>query len=122
VSIEDIHKRYLRAGAFGRDPEAVAALFTEDGVYEVPLVPDRLDGRAAIRAGIATYQRDPGGTINLPQTRYQLHPSTDPNVFVAEMDVALDTPTGTRTMSLVQVFRLRDGLIAHLRDYFDPNF
>ncbi|MFG1605320.1 nuclear transport factor 2 family protein [Actinoplanes sp. NPDC049265] len=118
MSIDEIHQRYLRAGAFGRDPDAVAALFTEDGIYETPLVPDRLTGRDAIRAGIGVYQRDPGGTINIPQTRYQLHQSTDPEVFVAEMDVALDTPAGPRTMSLVQIFRLRDGLIAHLRDYF----
>jgi ketosteroid isomerase-like protein len=122
VSIEEIHQRYLRAGAFSRDPDAVAALFTEDGIYEVPLIPHRLTGREAIRAGIGAYQQDLPGTINIPQTRYVLYQSTDPDVFIAEMDVALDTPTGPRTMSLVQIFRLRDGQIAHLRDYFNANF
>jgi ketosteroid isomerase-like protein len=40
-------------------------------------------------------------------------------VFIAEIDVAFDESDGRRTtMSLVQIFRLRDGQIAELRDYF----
>lgn len=52
---KEIFERYMYAGAISRDPEAVAAMFTEDGVYEAPLVPDdhrlprRLAGRDAIR-------------------------------------------------------------------------
>jgi hypothetical protein len=34
-----IFERYMYAGAVSRDPGAVAAMFTEDGVYEAPLVP-----------------------------------------------------------------------------------
>ena len=40
-------------------------------------------------------------------------------MFIAEIDVAFDEADGRRTtMSLVQIFRLRDGQIAMLRDYF----
>ncbi|WP_420116995.1 hypothetical protein, partial [Micromonospora sp.] len=43
----------------------------------------------------------------------------DPDVFIAEIDVAFDGTDGQRTtMSLVQIFRLRTGQIAMLRDYF----
>src|SRR4051812_32872560 len=58
---DEIFRKYLHAGAISRDPEAVAALFAEDGVYEAPLMPDglRLAGRAAIREGIGAVQQDP---------------------------------------------------------------
>ncbi|MFY1685426.1 hypothetical protein ACN265_28295 [Micromonospora sp. WMMD730] len=40
-------------------------------------------------------------------------------MFIAEIDVAFDGTDGQRTtMSLVQIFRLRTGQIAMLRDYF----
>jgi hypothetical protein len=37
---KEIFERYLYAGAISRDPDAQAAMFTEDGVYEAPLIPD----------------------------------------------------------------------------------
>ena len=37
---KEIFERYMYAGAISRNPEAVAAMFTEDGVYEAPLIPD----------------------------------------------------------------------------------
>ena len=50
---------------------------------------------------------------------YVLHDTADPEVFIAEIDVAFDHSDGEpTTMSLVQIFRLRDGRIARLRDYF----
>ena len=124
---EEIFERYVYAGALSRDPDAVAAMFTEDGVFEAPLVPDghplprRLAGRAAIRAGIGAYQRLDAfhGTVNFERSRYVLHDTADPDVFVAEIDTVFDVAGGDqRTMSLVQIFRLRDGQIALLRDYF----
>jgi hypothetical protein len=41
-------------------------------------------------------------------------------VFIVEIDTVLTGPAGTTTMSLVQIFRLRDGMIAMLRGYFAP--
>jgi limonene-1,2-epoxide hydrolase len=63
---KEIFERYIHAGAITRNPDAIAAMFTEDGVLDASLVPEA--------------QRT--------------------------------------TMSLVQIFRLRDGQIAMLRDYF----
>jgi limonene-1,2-epoxide hydrolase len=119
---KQIFERYIYAGAITRNPDAVAALFTEDGVYEAPLVPpdhplpNRLAGRPAIRAGIGAYHEYPAfqGTVNFEQSRLVLHDTTDPDVFIVE----LDTVFNDRTMSLVQIFRVRDDHIALLRDYF----
>jgi ketosteroid isomerase-like protein len=121
----EIFERYMYAGAITRNPEAIAALFTEDGVYDSPLVPDghplrHLVGRDAIRTGTGDYHRQPvyPGAMNLERSAYVLHDTADPDVFMAEIDVAFDEADGRRTtMSLLQVFRLRDGQIAMLRDY-----
>ena len=122
----EIFERYVYAGAISRDPVAVAAMFTDDGVYEAPLVPDghrlprRLAGRDAIRAGMGAFQELASeGTVNAGQSRLVLHETADPDVFVAELDAVLDHPGGRREpVSLVQIFRVRGGLIAMLRDYF----
>jgi ketosteroid isomerase-like protein len=124
---KEIFERYIYAGAITRNADAIAAMFTTDGVYEAPLVPDghplhrRLVGRDAIRAGISVYHQQPAyqATMNLERSASVLHDTADPDVFMAEIDVAFDEADGRRTtMSLVQIFRLRDGQIAMLRDYF----
>ena len=124
---KEIFERYVYAGAITRNPDAIAAMFTEDGVYDAPLVADGhplhglLVGRDAIRTGIGVYHQQPTyqATMNLERSAYVLHDTPDPDVFIAEIDVAFDEPGGQRTrMSLVQIFRLRDGQIATLRDYF----
>lgn len=124
---KQIFERYLYAGAISRNPDAVAEMFTEDGILEAPLVPvghplpRRLVGRDAIRAGVEAYHREPAfdGTVNIEESAYVLHDTVDPDVFIVEIDTVLDSPAGERvTMSLVQVFRLRDGKIARVRDYF----
>jgi uncharacterized protein len=125
----EIFERYVHAGAISRNPGAVAAMFTEDGVYEAALVPDghrlprRLAGRDAIRTGMSAFHRQPAspGTVNLGQSRFALRDTTDANVFIAETDTVLDHLAGQREqVSLVQIFRTRDGRIALLRDYFTP--
>ncbi|MEU4219374.1 nuclear transport factor 2 family protein [Actinoplanes sp. NPDC026623] len=123
----EVFERYVYAGAISRDPDAVAAMFTEDGVLDAPLVPDghplrrRLVGREAIRAGVALYhgQLTDQGAMNVERSAYILHDTADPEAFIAEIDVAFDQADGRRTTtSLVQIFRLRGGRIAMLRDYF----
>jgi hypothetical protein len=61
---KEIFERYTYASAITRDPDAVAAMFTEDGVFDAPLVPDghplrRPAGRDAIRTGISVYHQQP---------------------------------------------------------------
>ncbi|GGM04861.1 nuclear transport factor 2 family protein [Dactylosporangium sucinum] len=123
---KEVFERYMYAGAITRNPDAIAAMFTEDGVYDSPLAPDdhplrHLVGRDAIRAGTSVYHQQPTyqATMNLERSAYVLHDTADPDVFIAEIDVAFDEADGRRTtMSLLQIFRLRDGQIAKLRDYF----
>ncbi|MGH3533555.1 MAG: nuclear transport factor 2 family protein [Pseudonocardiaceae bacterium] len=132
---QEIFRRYLNAGALMRDADALAELFAADGVFEAPLVPPghvfpaRLAGREAIRAAMATYyQRSasaPGpvaaGTVDPAKSGYVLHHTADPDVFIAEIDAVFYVADQTVTMSLVQIFRLREGKIALLRDYFAPD-
>ena len=56
--------------------------------------------------------------MNVEQSRYVLHATADPDVFVAEIDTVFDGADGATTMSLVQIFRVSEGKIALLRDYF----
>jgi ketosteroid isomerase-like protein len=124
-----IFENYVTAGAFRHDAAAVAELFTPDGDYEAPLLPPghplprRMHGRAEIRDGMAAYHRAAAyqGAPDLTRSRLVLHDTTDADVFIAELDTALIGPDGrSTTMSLVQIFRVRDGLIVSLRDYFAP--
>jgi limonene-1,2-epoxide hydrolase len=127
LSHQQIFERYIYAGAITRDPDAIAGLFTEDGVYEAPLgqgLPRRLAGREAIRAGISAYHESSpaDGTVNTELSKYVLHDTADPDVFIAEIDAVSDTAAGRRTMSLVQIFRVHDDRIVSLRDYFTTAF
>ena len=124
----EVFERYLYAGAITRNPDAIAALFTDDGVYDSPLAPDghplrHLVGRDAIRTGTGAYHQRPTypGAMNLERSAYVLHDTVDPDVFIAEIDTVFDEANGQRTtMSLVKIFRVQDGQIASLRDYFTP--
>jgi ketosteroid isomerase-like protein len=136
---QELYQRYLYAGALTRDADAYAELFTDDGVLESPLVPPghayphRLEGRKQIRAGMAAfYERSAApaaaageqagaAAVDRDKSGFVLHETADPDVFIAEVDTVLNGPDGSvATVSLVQVFRVRDGKIARLRDYFSP--
>ena len=80
-------------------------------------------GRDAIRVGLSAFHRELAsqGTVNAGQSRLVLHDTADADVFIAELDAVLDHPGGRREpVSLVQIFRIRDGRITVLRDYFTP--
>ncbi|MEV4642983.1 nuclear transport factor 2 family protein [Actinoplanes sp. NPDC049548] len=120
---QEIFERYVHAGPISRDPDAVAALFTPDGVFEAPLLPAghalprRLSGREEIRTGIGAFHHHPAfqGAVDLARSRYVLHETADPDVFIVETDTAF---VAAGEISLVQIFRIRDGEIALMRDYF----
>jgi len=134
---QEIYQRYLWASALTQNADAVAEMFTVDGVFEAPLVPAgrafprRLEGREEIRKGLADYyqrwafeQAQAGLAdlkVNEAKSQSMVHATADPDVFVVEIDTAFDTPEGIRTVSLVKILRMRDGRIAILRDYFSPD-
>jgi ketosteroid isomerase-like protein len=126
---QEIYQRYVWASAMTSDADAVAELFTPDGVIEAPLLaadrlfPRRMQGREEIRRELAAYYRLPASssrTVNPQASKYVLHDTTDPEVFIVEIDAVFDgpEPNTNTSMSLVQIFRVRDGKIAMLRDYF----
>ncbi|MEU0940584.1 MULTISPECIES: nuclear transport factor 2 family protein [unclassified Embleya] len=126
---QEIFQRYIHAGTLSRDADALAECFTEDGVLEAPLVPAgagfprRSVGRAEIRTAMAAYYRQPVRNDRVPnfeKSGYVLHTTADPDVFIAEIDTVFDGDGEDTAVSLVQIFRVRDGRIARLRDYFAP--
>ncbi|MFE0106425.1 nuclear transport factor 2 family protein [Streptomyces sp. NPDC059009] len=128
---QEIFESYVYAGAMTRNADALAANFTADGVFEAPLMPAgaafprRLVGREEIRSAMTAYyeQQAKGDRVpNLEKSGYVLHTTSDPDVFIAEIDTVFDGDGDGEdvTVSLVQIFRIRDGKIACLRDYFGP--
>ncbi|QIB47595.1 nuclear transport factor 2 family protein [Streptomyces aureoverticillatus] len=132
---QEIFQHYVYAGTISRDADALAEQFTEDGVFEAPLVPvgapfpRRLVGREEIRSAMAAYYEQPvkaDRVPNIDKSGYVLHTTSDPDVFIAEIDTVFDgdgdsdSDGADVTVSLVQIFRIRDGKIARLRDYFAP--
>ncbi|MBB5120333.1 hypothetical protein AF335_17870 [Streptomyces eurocidicus] len=132
---QEIFESHVRAGAFTRNADALAENFTPDGVFEAPLMPAgaafprKLVGREEIRSAMAAYYRGQGKdgrAPNVEKSGYVLHTTADPEVFIAEIDTVFDGDGGGDgdgddvTVSLVQIFRVRDGKIARLRDYFAP--
>lgn len=59
--------------------------------------------------------------VDAEKSGFVLHETTDPEVFIAEIDPVLLVDGVAVTMSLVQIFRVRDGRIARLRDDFSPD-
>ncbi|WP_194922008.1 nuclear transport factor 2 family protein [Catenulispora rubra] len=129
-----IFQSYIHAGTMTRNADALAENFTEDGVYEAPLMPAgaafprRLAGREEIRDGMAAYyERLPKDdrSPNFEKSGFVLHTTADPDVFIAEIDTVFDGDKETNeedtAVSLVQIFRIRDDKIAQLRDYFAPD-
>ncbi|MFF1904440.1 nuclear transport factor 2 family protein [Kitasatospora sp. NPDC058218] len=132
---QEIFQRYVYAGSITRNADALAENFTADGVLEMPLLPAgatfprRLVGREEIRGAMAEYyaqQPKDARPPNFEKTGYVLHATADPDVFIAEIDTVFDGEEDGDgvgedvVVSLVQIFRIRDGKIARLRDYFAP--
>ncbi|MEU6863465.1 nuclear transport factor 2 family protein [Streptomyces sp. NPDC046876] len=126
---QEIFQSYVYAGAFTRNADALAESFTPDGILEAPLMPAggafprRLVGREEIRSGMAEYYRRQAEDHRKPdpeKSGYVLHTTSDPDAFIAEIDTVFAGDAEDVSVSLVQIFRIRDGKIARLRDYFAP--
>lgn len=111
------------------DSDAMADMYAEDGAYEAPLVPAggafprRVEGRETIREffrGLHGRLARLDRTVDVERSRYVVHTTGDPDTFLVEVDTAFKEAGETVLVSLVYIFRLRDGKIALLRDYFAP--
>jgi limonene-1,2-epoxide hydrolase len=125
---QELFERYTWTG-LTRNADARADMFTADGVLEAPFapagrpIPQRVEGREEIRAVLSALYREPPAAdqkVNAEKSRYVLHETADPGVFIAEIDAVLETAGVPETVSIVQIFRIRDGRIAMIRDYFAP--
>jgi ketosteroid isomerase-like protein len=114
------HERFLR-----RDLDGVIDLVTDDVVIENPFAPEgfprRIEGRENVRARLTERFAVSGVEFDRfdPVT---VHETTDPEVIVVEFELHGRVPSLDRTFSrqYIQVLRVRDGKIAHWRDYFNP--
>ncbi|MBE1612993.1 ketosteroid isomerase-like protein [Actinopolymorpha pittospori] len=106
------------------DADAAADLYAEDGVLELvftrPGIVPRRQGREDIREAARA------GWDALP-LRFEshrtvaLHDSPDPEVVIAEFELAGTSLAGGRafTLSMLVILRVRDGHIVHQREYVD---
>jgi uncharacterized protein len=102
--------------------ETFVQMFAEDGVMEFPYaLPDakHLEGRQALAAHLGYLARI---VELLNVSDVTLHETSDPKVVILEFAssgraVATGEPFEQRYVSVI---RLRDGHIAHYRDYWNP--
>jgi len=108
-----------------RDLHALADLYAEDGVHELPFAPPpaprRIEGREQVRA----YFTSTLAGVALEFQEFEevaVHDTTDPDVIVAEYDAHGVVPsTGRRfTVRNIWVLNIVDGRIASWRDYWNP--
>ena len=107
------------------DADGFAALFAPDAVIESsfagpPGTPMRLAGREAIREYSRRVMESPLRLEDFEVAK--LYQTEDPEVVITEMR-AMGTVTTTGrsfTTTSVQIIRIRDGHIAHSRDFADP--
>ncbi len=110
-----------RAAVTGQDADAFADLFAPDGVIELPFagpdVPDRIEGREAIRA----FARAAMGALRIDAlVTLAVHRTEDPEVVVTEtLTKGVGRGDAFEGRS-VQFFRIRDGAILLFRDYTGP--
>lgn len=101
-----------------------ADLFAVDGVLEypfpVPGMPERLEGRDAIRG----FHDADGvrGLLEMDEVTMELHETTDPEVVVVEIEHhgTSHATNAPYRVTAVGVIRVRDGEIVSYRDYMNP--
>lgn len=121
--MSDVITRYHEA-MVNKSAEDLAALYAESAVHEIPFTvpgfPPRFEGRDAIRAAYGTMWNASPVVVERMQ-EVVVHLGADPEVVVVEQTaVGRVGPDGPhfRLPSLL-VLRIRDGSIAHCRDYLD---
>ncbi len=108
------------------DADGLADLFAPDAVMEFCFhgppggAPVRLEGREAIREYSRRITTSPLRIKDYEVT--ELYQAQDPAVVIVEMrSTATLTTTGRSVTAMsIQVLRIRDGQIAHFRDFADP--
>jgi ketosteroid isomerase-like protein len=98
------------------DPDALAALFTEDGVYEDPLKPGRLEGRDRVRDGNAPAM---AAIEDCRITTTHVVEAGDLGACEGFFASRLAGGSGRLDFPFALIVELHDGLIARAGEYFD---
>jgi ketosteroid isomerase-like protein len=108
------------------DGNGQADLYAADGVLEWPFAPEgvprRVEGREEIRKLLVRLHegtRRAPATVGEGDASVVWHETADPEVGIAEIDARMTTADGTVQRTLVQIYRVRDGEIVSLRDFWD---
>lgn len=110
-----------RQAAVIQSPDDMGRVYAVDAVHEFPFtrpgLPSRLEGRDEIVAWIAAgWQNN-----TLKYERYRtlaIHDTHDPATIIVEQEaLGTSTSTGEFTLPNIVVLTVRNGQIAHLRDY-----
>lgn len=110
-------RRILR-GWEEADPDAIAAVFADDGIFDDPLQPERRIGPAAIREACAS------GIAAIRNCRIPIRNLIESgNLAVAEGEFLSElASTGARfDFPFVLVLETRDGKVTRLTEYFDTH-
>lgn len=98
-------------------------LWADDGICEFPFAPEdgpkRLEGKAEI---LDYMTRFPSRFSIEGVDRLRIHPGLDPNIVIVELAIR-GRATGTGkpyNQQYVVVAELRDGKLAHYREYWNP--
>ncbi|MFD3919021.1 nuclear transport factor 2 family protein [Streptomyces sp. NPDC058595] len=118
----DLYRRGLRL-LLDKDIRAWVDLWDDDGVFEFPFAPagrpKRLEGKAAV----ADYMRGYPDRIDLHDfPSVEIHRTTAAETIVVEMRGVgrLVETGGPFDMTYIAVVTVKNGLITHYRDYWNP--
>jgi ketosteroid isomerase-like protein len=108
-----------------RDMDGWLDCFAVDAVMEWPFrlegVPERLDGRAAIRGAVEpVWERAKRANRRITgHERVVFHQTSDPAIAIVEFDIIGETVRGPFRQSVVYLLRVRDGRVVLLREFVD---
>ena len=119
----DVFGKLARLGVGANDSGALLDLCADDVVFEFPFAPPGRPMRVEGKPALGDYLKALSSRVRLDGvSNLEIHETVKPDVAIIEM-----TMTGTVTatgapyeQSYVSVLTVRDGLIAHYRDYWNP--
>ena len=125
AAAQEVVKQYLDQ-LQALELEANADLFAPEGVMEFPFAPagtpGRIEGREEIRRLLVAGGERARRMGHQPTGLHHLvtHLTQDPEVVIVEFEAhgQVGAPGNTYRLPFIQVFRVRDGAILSIRDYW----
>ena len=108
-----------------RDIGGWVSCFAVDGVMEWPFrlkgVPERLEGRAAIRGALEpVWDRAKKANRRITgHDRVVFHQTSDPEIAIVEFDIVGENVRGPFRQAVVYLLRVLDGRVVLLREFVD---